>query len=363
LGYAPPAGSTVIGGTVDVNLVSEGLSSATGVAGLYEADPSVGPDNDNALLFCAQGVSDCGTADAHYDGAAGLPAGEGGDVYVEASCGGAAGNQCSGGSASSYSVTQVISSDITLSNDAVPTGAGAAGTLVSGPASGTAQLIFTAADPQGPGVYNVTASIDGTTVYSQTPNTNGGACAAVGSSSGVLEFDGQPPCPASTSVDIPVATTCLANGAHQLAVTVTDAAGNASTVVDQEITVANPVTTSPPVHRRHEVHARFDLGWHFAGRTTRLRTITHVHLPGRGRVALECLGRRCPRLRLSREPSSHVRRLWRELERISFRPRQRLVITVSEPHYRSEPIELIFRAHRNPRVRLLKRTPRRPSRR
>jgi hypothetical protein len=171
-------------------------------------------------------------------------------------------------------------------------------------------------------------------------------------------FDRQQPCPATTSVTIPVATTGLTNGRHVVAVSVTDAAGNSATVLDRDITIDNPVSSSPHVPNRHEVHARFDLGWRFHGRTTRLQAVTRVHLPKRGRVALECLGRRCPRLTTRRERTRRVARLWRVLEHVRFRAGQRLVITISEPKHRSEPIELVFRDHHTPRVRLLKRTPR-----
>ena len=83
-----------------------------------------------------------------------------------------------------------------------------------------------------------------------------------------------------------------------------------------------------------------------------------VHLPRHGSVAVECLGHRSPRLRLRRESTRRAGRLWHELERIRFRSGQRLVITISAPRLRSEPIQLTFRARRTPRVKRLTQTPR-----
>ena len=356
LEYAPPAGSSLVGGSLDLALRADGDGpSASSTATVYSPG-FVFPDD--VVLFCANGQGPCQNGTDDYNGNFDLPADLGGDIYVQAGCGGASGGTCENGTDGYYSVAQVISADLLLQNSSVPTATGFTGTLLSPRTSGTADLIFTASDPGGPGVYSVTATVDGTPVFSGTPNTDSGSCVAVGSSSGALMFDQQQPCPATTSVTVPVATTGLKNGRHVLAVTVTDAAGNSATVLDQDISIENPISHSPRVRNRHEVHARFDLGWRFTHRETRLRDVTHVHLPKRGRVAIECLGRRCPKLALRRERTHRAGRLWHELERARFHRGQKLVITVSEPRHRAEPIELIFRDHRKPRVRLLSRTPR-----
>ena len=68
---------------------------------------------------------------------------------------------------------QVNSGAILLNNNSSPSGANFAGSLLApGSVHGTAELTFTASDPDGPGVYRVIVKIDGSTVYQATPNTN-----------------------------------------------------------------------------------------------------------------------------------------------------------------------------------------------
>jgi hypothetical protein len=134
--------------------------------------------------------------------------------------------------------------NLLLENDSAPTGSGFSGSLLEPRAHGTAELQFTAGDPGGPGVYSVTLQIDGQTVYQGVPNGNGGHCVAVGDTSGALMFDYQQPCLQSESVDVPVNTTTLSDGAHTLKVIVTDAAQNSSVVYDGTITTANRTTVS-----------------------------------------------------------------------------------------------------------------------
>ena len=97
-------------------------------------------------------------------------------------------------------------------------------------------------------------------------------------------FDYQQPCLTSEVVDVPVPTTGLPDGSHELAVTVTDAAGNSSTVLDQNITTSNPQTTPNPSGRR-ALHARFVISWRWTGTTTLLRSIRVTHLPRNASVA------------------------------------------------------------------------------
>jgi hypothetical protein len=59
-------------------------------------------------------------------------------------------------------------------------------------------------------------------------------------------FDWPQPCPQAESVDIPVNTSTLSDGEHNLKIIVTDAAQNVSTVLDQTITTLNHPTTNAP---------------------------------------------------------------------------------------------------------------------
>ncbi len=139
----------------------------------------------------------------------------------------------------------VFPADALLESDTPPSASGFAGSVLTSSAHGTAELTFTAADP-GPGVYKVRVAIDGTAVYDQTPDTNGGECVPVGndSSSGALMFDVQQPCPPSVDLDIPIDTSALSDGTHELTVQVEDAAQNTSTVLDQSITTDNFTTVA-----------------------------------------------------------------------------------------------------------------------
>ncbi len=67
-----------------------------------------------------------------------------------------------------------------------------------------------------------------------------------GTTDGLPAFLYTQPCPAAVSADVPFDTTALSNGVHHLVVSVTDAAGNAATVLDREITVANPLPPGGP---------------------------------------------------------------------------------------------------------------------
>jgi hypothetical protein len=246
LQYTPPTSSTLAGGTVDVSLSADGTGyNASGTAVLYT--PAFAYAGSNVFFQCAAGLSPCLNGTNDFSGTVALPANRGGDLYVAAGCGGNSGAVCnSGGSGSAWASTYVYSADLLLDNSASPTGTGFAGTLLQPDAHGTATLTFTAADPNGPGVYEIIVQIDGKTVYDATPDTNGGECAPVGtdSASGALMFDWQQPCPLTDAIDIPVDTTALADGTHELTVAVEDAAQNTSTVLDQSITTANLTTVS-----------------------------------------------------------------------------------------------------------------------
>ena len=245
--YQPPSGSTLDGGTVDVTLSATGGGpNASGTAIVYTPDYAY--DGSDVVYQCAWGLGGCGASGSDaYTGTIALPNGRGGNLYVSAGCGGAGGYLCdSGGANGSWAEAQLWWADLLLANDSSPTASGFGGSLLSPNVSGTGQLAFTATDANGPGVYKVTVLIDGTAVYSATPSTDGGSCAPVGTdpSSGALMFDDAQPCPQSESVDLPIPTTALSDGPHDLKVIVTDAAQNSSTVLDQTITTANRTTVS-----------------------------------------------------------------------------------------------------------------------
>jgi hypothetical protein len=76
------------------------------------------------------------------------------------------------------------------------------------------------------------------------------------------------PCVQSVSGDVPFDTTKAANGAHRLVVSVIDAAGNSSTVLDRSITIANPPPPGSPNGSNASAQAMMSLHWLNAGKKT-----------------------------------------------------------------------------------------------
>ena len=330
-------------------------SSATGVAGLHE--PQFAPDPANRFLVCARILSPCQNGGYAWSGTVTLPADRGGNLIAAASCAGANGaatNTCTTGqdAADNFASVFISSANLLLQNNAVPGGSGFTGTALELGARGLTHLTFTAADTAGPGVYQVQVFVDGTPVYSQTPNTNSGQCVPVDTdpASGALMFDYQQPCPPAESVDVPISTTGLQDGRHELTVKVVDAAGNVATALDQTITTSNPLVTPRPAKG---VRAQFVILWHWTGLRTTLRSITVRKLPRRAAIHVSCTGRGCPRLRLRSATGKKLKRLLAGLSGRAFRAGDRLHLTVTAPHLRSEKILVTIRNNRIPQARLL----------
>jgi hypothetical protein len=143
-----------------------------------------------------------------------------------------------------YAATiELFAADLVLSQAESPVVSGVAGSLAeASTVSGTSDLAFEASDG-GAGVYEVVFKVDGAVVSTVVPEEDGGHCRDVGGTTdGLPAFLYTQPCPAAVSVDLPFDTTALADGPHDLLVSVLDAAGNATTVLDRKITVANSAT-------------------------------------------------------------------------------------------------------------------------
>jgi hypothetical protein len=361
LEYAPPAGSTLAGGSLQAFTAAYGGHQEAATAQADVLEPQEMLDQSDAVFLCVngQGCGSASTANDVYSGPVSLPD-RGGDVFVTAVCTALSGYNCDqslGGSDGYWAFAQVISAHLLLSSGASPGGTGFSGSILQPGAGATAHLVFTATDASGPGVYVVTVKIDGQTIFSGTPNTNGGACAPVGtdSSTGALMFDSAQPCPASTAVDVPITTTGLADGAHELVATVTDAAENTSTVLDQTVTTSNPqLTPVPAPASRPIVRAQFRISWHWRGRTTVLRTITVRRLPRNASVSVTCRGPGCPQLKLKRVRAKRASRLLGELSSRRLRSGDRLLIVVTAPGHAAERIRVTIRTSRRPLAQLLK---------
>jgi hypothetical protein len=230
--FTAPSGSTIAGGTITATLTSPHGQAWLGT-------PNATYDAADVIANCQYNLA-CGQSGT-FTGAFPITHVGGTSLYAVAVCvgpyEGATTCPASGGLDAAVSVS---SAAVELANNASPTASGFGGTLLNPNAQGTQELTFQASDPGGPGVYLVVVQIDGKTVSSDTPDTNEGRCVPIGQSGGTLMFDHGQPCRTSESVDVPVNTATLSNGAHTLKVTIEDAAQNASVVYDGQITTLQP---------------------------------------------------------------------------------------------------------------------------
>jgi hypothetical protein len=108
---------------------------------------------------------------------------------------------------------------------------------VADPVTGPLPLTVTAID-DGLGLESATATVDGQVAASV--QFGGSSCAPLAGPAGELDLPLAEDCPpTATKVPLTVATDNLSDGPHHLTVTVTDAAGNTTTAVDQTVTVSN----------------------------------------------------------------------------------------------------------------------------
>lgn len=356
LQYAPPVGSTLIGGTLQVGLYADGYGSGSdgytwGSAGVLEPGPQ--QTTANVVKLCTQSQDICQNGTDDYTGALSLPVDAGGDLYLEADCSGfnTSGACDAGGSQDTWALAELSSAQLLLRNDAVPQGTGFGGTLLARDATGDATLGFTASDPGGPGVYQVVAEIDGRPAYSGTPNDNDGDCRPVGTdaATGALMFDYQQPCPASEPVALTIPTAGLKDGHHALAVSVIDAAGNATQVLSESITTRNSGATHSRLRRLNIV---LTVDWHWDGaHTTLIRA--HVREAPRGAGATaSCRGRGCPPGALRRREA--LRRLLRALTGLTFTAGDRLSLAFIAPGRVSERVRFTIRDGAVPSARRLR---------
>ena len=108
---------------------------------------------------------------------------------------------------------------------------------VSSPAVGTLDMSVFATDG-GLGLASAQATLDGTQMASA--DIGGASCAELSPQDTTIDLPATAGCPATASgVELKVDTTSVSDGPHQLRVVVRDAAGNAATIADEQITVRN----------------------------------------------------------------------------------------------------------------------------
>jgi hypothetical protein len=245
-------------------------------ATLWRAGDTLGGKNeDGYYTFWLTGVANTGTSTQVFDScSAALCLGEGNlaeplaadnrigvagsalhspYLSLNASCGSLIpDSNCPAGPGDSRgyaAVVELFAADLVLEQSAPPSVSNVVGNLSEAPVlSGMSDVAFDVTDP-GSGVYEAVFDIDGQPVDQRVLADNEGRCRDVGQTTdGLPAFLYTQPCPASLSADVPFDTTGIANGTHRLLVTVLDAAGNATTVLEREVAVAN-AGPSPAVGR------------------------------------------------------------------------------------------------------------------
>lgn len=164
-------------------------------------------------------------------GTAAFAAGSG-FVSFGVSCGAVA-QRCAAPSATPLGV-DVGALAVTVADGHAPRGA--VGGIVT-PASGTTTLSVRATDA-GIGLARAEATVDGVIVAAAS--LGGSGCADLSPDDPAIDLPLGGGCPASvTDLQLPIPTPTIADGAHTLRVTVTDAAANSAVLADQPFTINN----------------------------------------------------------------------------------------------------------------------------
>jgi len=245
--FAAPAGETLAGATLSRAGDADGGAGSGGTYQFWVAAPTETDifDECSYLAYCESGEGAIGQPLSSANRVVVPSANLGSRIYLRASCDGVSGDKCPNGTGDSNGYAAVVylyAADLILEQDGSPTAFDVSGELVGAPTlAGTSDIAFSASDP-GSGVYQVVFSIDGQVVQTTPLDENGGRCKNVGETTdGLPAFLYVQPCLQSVSADVPFDTTRLSNGEHHLVVSVTDAAGNAATVLDRNVTVDNPL--------------------------------------------------------------------------------------------------------------------------
>ena len=140
----------------------------------------------------------------------------------------------------------MYAADITLADNTPPTVSSVGGSLTTGGTlSGVGDISFSATDT-GSGLYEAVFSIDGHAVSKQLLESGSGPCRNVGGTSdGSNAFFEVEPCPLALSDDLSFDTALAPDGSHLLTVQLLDAAGNATTILNRQVTIANHTATTP----------------------------------------------------------------------------------------------------------------------
>jgi hypothetical protein len=243
--FEAPTGATIAAATLWRAGDADGGAAAGATYQLWLA----GPSTTDIFEECLSGKACSGIGNASQPMSAGnrlvVPgANLGAHLYLNAACLGSPGFKCREGEhdANGYAAAVYLyAADLVLEQSTGPSAGNVSGELASAPVvQGASDVAFSASDP-GSGVFEAVFSVDGQVVQRTVVDENGGRCRNVGETAdGLPAFLYVRPCLGSVSPNVPFDTTRVGNGSHHLIVSVIDAAGNAATVLDRRITVANP---------------------------------------------------------------------------------------------------------------------------
>lgn len=236
--YKPPAGSTIAGGTLSVD-----MTAREGVA-------LVGAKVKGSVVELGKCES---PGCLHYTRDLPITAVGATEIYEQAACFGKNGvcHPPEGepfdheGNGLFSAEAELSSAQILLSTNAVPSASGLGGTLLNSTVTGKATLSFTATDA-GPGIYQVRVKVNGEQALAETPNLNEGKCVSTGTSEGARAFNYTQPCPTETPVNAEINTAGLPDGTHALTVELEDAAGDVATIYSGTLTTVNHATVFTP---------------------------------------------------------------------------------------------------------------------
>ena len=263
---------------------------------------TIAPDGAIATLAACAQTYDCtqiggaNLASASFLGFGGL--GGAAAIQGDAACGG--GQSCPAGGIPvcpelgtdpCMAANELYAMVVTLDDASAPLTSGVTGSLTgAGVLSGPAQLTFDATDT-GSGLYTVSALIDGHLAEQVPFDSDGGRCASLGDGDGpALRFDWAVPCVLSGADSLTLETSSLADGSHDVQVSVQDAAGNSSPVWSGTILTRNaPQGGTPQISGTPQV-----------GRTLTAATGAWAPAPRLLRLPVVALRRRGGRLRPDR---------------------------------------------------------------
>jgi hypothetical protein len=164
-------------------------------------------------------------------------------IQASSACDGAAGGpDCQAGTVHAW--MQIVRSEIALSDESPPDAGAATGSAVSSTTWEGTQVFAFAATDRGGGVYQAILEVDGAQVLAKTIDDRGGRC--VDTTAGARVFRFPQPCLSSVDALVPVDSSALPAGVHDVTLQVSDAADNLRTVYSARKTIVVPAKRIGP---------------------------------------------------------------------------------------------------------------------